>query len=64
MAQPLCGCFPEAESLDVKAARRMLAIAMVLDEATRRDAARLAGRDRQTLRDWGRRSDSKSLHSI
>ena len=33
-------------------ARRMLAIAMVLEGASRLDAARQAGMDRQTLRDW------------
>ena len=32
--------------------RRLLAIAMILDGASRLDAARQAGMDRQTLRDW------------
>ena len=32
--------------------RRLLAIAMLLDGASRLDAARQAGMDRQTLRDW------------
>lgn len=32
--------------------RRLLALAMILDGCKRDDAARLAGMDRQTLRDW------------
>ncbi len=34
------------------ASRRMLAIALVLEDVARRDAARQCGMDRQTLRDW------------
>ena len=33
-------------------ARRLLAIAAVLDGASREDAAKVGGMDRQTLRDW------------
>lgn len=33
-------------------ARRLLAIALVLEGSSREDAARAAGMDRQTLRDW------------
>ena len=33
-------------------ARRLLAIAAVLDGSTREEAARIGGMDRQTLRDW------------
>ena len=33
-------------------ARRLLAIALVLEGASRADAARSTGMDRQTLRDW------------
>jgi putative transposase len=33
-------------------ARRLLAIAAVLDECSREEAARVGGMDRQTLRDW------------
>lgn len=40
------------KSEDAAKARRLLAIAMVLDETSRLDAARLTGMDRQTLRDW------------
>ena len=37
---------------DVAQARRLLAIAAVLDGALRKEAARIGGMDRQTLRDW------------
>ena len=37
---------------DAKAARRMLALALVLEGRSRAEAARAAGMDRQTLRDW------------
>src|SRR5450756_603625 len=37
---------------DGSAARRMLAIAMILDGADRKTAAETCGMDRQTLRDW------------
>lgn len=37
---------------DARVARRMLAIANALDGMSREEAARSAGMDRQTLRDW------------
>src|SRR5205085_7224946 len=37
---------------DAAQARRLLAIAAVLDGASREDAARIGGMDRQTLRNW------------
>src|SRR5437762_1424025 len=37
---------------DVAQARRLLAIATVLDGASREDAAKIGGMDRETLRDW------------
>ena len=37
---------------DTRQARRILAIALVLDGASRQDAARATGMERQTLRDW------------
>ncbi len=40
------------KSRDVAQSRRLLAIAMVLEGSSREDAARQAGMDRQTLRDW------------
>jgi len=41
---------------DAKAARRMLAIACVMEGQSREDAAKTCGMDRQTLRDWVYRS--------
>jgi len=38
---------------DAAAARHMLALALVLEGRNRTEAARAAGMDRQTLRDWG-----------
>ena len=44
-----------ARTRDAKAARRMLAIALVLEGRSREDAAASCGMDRQTLRDWAHR---------
>jgi transposase len=44
---------------DVAQARRLLAIAAVLDGASRDDAAKIGGMDRQTLRDWVIRFNEK-----
>ena len=41
-----------ARSRDADAARRMLALALVLEGKSRREAAESCGMDRQTLRDW------------
>ena len=38
--------------IDAAQARRLLAIAAVLDGASREEAATIGGMDRQTLRDW------------
>ena len=46
---------------DANAARRMLALALVLDGWSRTDAARAAGMDRQTLRDWVQRYNAEGL---
>ena len=43
---------------DARAARRMLALALVLDGHSRETAARAVGMDRQTLRDWVHRYNS------
>ena len=43
------------QTRDAKAARRMLAIALVMDRQSREVAAGCCGMDRQTLRDWGHR---------
>jgi transposase len=39
-------------SADADQARRLLAIALVLEGSSRLEAARQTGMDRQTLRDW------------
>ena len=39
-------------SRDAAQARRFLSIAAVLDGASRAEAAKIGGMDRQTLRDW------------
>ena len=44
---------------DAAQARRLLAIAAVLEGASREDAAEIAGMDRQTLRDWVIRFDER-----
>src|SRR5688500_6876695 len=41
-----------ARSRDADAARRMLALALVLEGKSRQEAAETCGMDRQTLRDW------------
>jgi transposase len=46
---------------DAKAARRMLALALVLEGHAREPAARHAGMDRQTLRDWVHRYNAEGL---
>ncbi len=50
-----------AKSDDAAKARRQLAIAMVLQGTSRLDAARQAGMDRQTLRDWVHRYNETGL---
>src|SRR3954454_10488049 len=45
---------------DAKAARRMLALALVLEGGSRDAAARAAGMDRQTLRDWVHRDTAEA----
>ena len=50
-----------AKSSDSKAARRMLAIALVLEGLDRRSAAETCGMDRQTLRDWVHRYNEEGL---
>ncbi len=50
-----------ARTRDAKAARRMLAVALVLDGRSRDEAARSCGMDRQTLRDWAHRYNEGGL---
>jgi transposase len=49
---------------DAPAARRMLAIALVLEGYPRRDAAIQCGMDRQTLRDWVHRFNGEGLNGL
>jgi transposase len=49
---------------DARAARRMLAIASVLEGADRTTAARTAGMDRQTLRDWVHRYNDHGVEGL
>ena len=49
---------------DAGAARRMLALALVLEGASREEAARAAGMDRQTLRDWVHRYNAEGLAGL
>jgi transposase len=53
-----------AKSKDAAQARRMLAIAMVLEGASRLDAARQTGMDRQTLRDWVHRYNDAATEGL
>src|SRR5689334_15824242 len=53
-----------ARCRDARAARRMLALALVLEGASRAEAARAAGMDRQTLRDWVRRYNEEGLAGL
>ena len=49
---------------DPTQARRLLAIALVLDGWSRTDAARAAGMDRQTLRDWVHRYNGEGVEGL
>lgn len=53
-----------SRSRDADAARRMLALALVLEGALRADAARAAGMDRRTLRDWVHRYNAQGLAGL
>ncbi len=49
---------------DSDQARRLLALALVLDGASRMAAARAAGMDRQTLRDWVHRYNAEGVEGL
>jgi len=49
---------------DARVARRMLAIANALDGMSREEAARSAGMDRQTLRDWVIRYNAHGIDGL
>ena len=49
---------------DSDQARRLLAIALVLEGASRTEAARVTGMDRQTLRDWVIRFNEEGVEGL
>jgi len=53
-----------ARTAGAKQARRILAIAMVLDGHSRRLAAQAGGMERQTLRDWVHRYNADGLTGL
>ena len=53
-----------ARSRDAAAARRMLALALVLEGRSRTEAAQATGMDRQTLRDWVHRYNESGLAGL
>lgn len=53
-----------AKARGAKAARRMLAIALVLEGKDRKTAAEACGMDRQTLRDWVHRYNAEGLAGL
>lgn len=53
-----------ARTKDAKAARGMLAIALVLDGTDRRTAAEACGMDRQPLRDWVHRYNAEGIAGL
>lgn len=53
-----------ARSGDAAAARRMLALALVLDGKSRSEAAQSCAMDRQTLRDWVHRYNNEGLSGL
>ena len=53
-----------ADTQDAKAARRMLAIALVLEGWSREAASEACAMDRQTLRDWVHRYNAEELEGL
>jgi transposase len=53
-----------ARTQEAKVARRMLAIALVLEGGSRTDAAQTCAMDRQTLRDWVHRYNADGLDGL
>ena len=49
---------------DGRVSRRLLAIALVLEAASRKVAAENCGMDRQTLRDWSHRYDAEGIEGL
>lgn len=52
------------QASDAAQARRLLAIASILDGASRTDAAKCAGMERQTLRDWVHRYNAEGVEGL
>lgn len=53
-----------AKAPDARSARRMLALALVLEGVDRKTAAETCGMDRQTLRDWVHRYNADGLSGL
>jgi transposase len=53
-----------AKSRDAQGARRMLALALVMEGIDRKTAAETCGMDRQTLRDWVHRYNAEGLTGL
>jgi transposase len=53
-----------SKAKDAKAARRMLAVALVMEGVDRKTAAETCGMDRQTLRDWVYRYNAEGLEGL
>lgn len=53
-----------ARTQEAKVARRMLALALVLEGCSRTDAAQTCAMDRQTLRDWVHRFNADGLAGL
>ena len=53
-----------ARTQEAKMARRMLAIALVLEGCSRAEAAQTCAMDRQTLRDWVHRYNARGLDGL
>lgn len=53
-----------ARQTDAKVARRLLALALVLDGRSRAEAAQSCGMDRQTLRDWVIRYNEQGIAGL
>lgn len=53
-----------AHERDGAVVRRLLALAMILDGASREEAAQLNGMDRQTLRDWVHRYNRDGVEGL
>jgi len=49
---------------DANQARRLLALALILEGASRSEAARLSGMDRQTLADWVHRYNAEGVDGL